>query len=111
MDTLGQDADRVQVLFVTVDPERDTQDLLAKYVPAFDPRFIGLRPANEAELQKVAKDFKVYYSKVPGSSPENYTMDHTAGSYMFDPKGNLRLFIKHGQGPEPIAHDIKLLLD
>ena len=80
MDTLGKDADRVQVLFVTVDPERDTQDLLAKYVPAFDPRFIGLRPVNEAELQKVAKDFKVYYSKVPGSSPDNYTMDHTAGS-------------------------------
>ena len=110
MDTLGKDADRVQVLFVTVDPERDTQDLLAKYVPAFDPRFIGLRPANETELKKVASDFKVFYSKVPGSSPDNYTMDHTAGSYMFDPKGNLRLFIKHGQGPEPIAHDIKQLL-
>ncbi|MDR9824823.1 SCO family protein, partial [Vibrio sp. FNV 38] len=83
MDTLGKDADRVQVLFVTVDPERDTQDLLAKYVPAFDPRFIGLRPANETELKKVASDFKVFYSKVPGSSPDNYTMDHTAGSYMF----------------------------
>lgn len=79
MDTLGKDADRVQVLFVTVDPERDTQDLLAKYVPAFDPRFIGLRPANETELKKVASDFKVFYSKVPGSSPDNYTMDHTAG--------------------------------
>jgi len=110
METLGKDADRVQVLFVTVDPERDTQDLLAKYAPAFDPRFIGLRPANEAELKKVASDFKVFYSKVPGSSPDNYTMDHSAGSYMFDPKGNLRLFIKHGQGPEPIAHDIKQLL-
>ena len=110
MDALGKDADRVQVLFVTVDPERDTQDLLGKYVPAFDPRFIGLRPADEAELKKVTSDFKVFYSKVPGSKPDNYTMDHTAGSYMFDTKGNLRLFIKHGQGPEPIAHDVKLLL-
>lgn len=111
MDGLGKNADRVQVLFVTVDPQRDTQDLLAKYVPAFDPRFIGLRPANDQELQKVAKDFKVFYSKVPGSTPDNYTMDHTAGSYMFDPKGNLRLFIKHGQGPAPIVHDVKLLLE
>ena len=110
MEALGPDADRVQVLFVTVDPERDTQQLLAQYVPAFDSRFTGMRPADEAALQKVTKDFKVYYAKVPGTSPGNYTMDHSAGSYVFDPQGRLRLFIRHGQGPEPIAHDLKLLL-
>jgi len=110
MEQLGPDADRVQVLFVTVDPERDTQELLGQYVPAFDKRFLGLRPANEAELQKVTKDFKVYYAKVPGSSPNNYTMDHSAGSYVFDPNGQLRLYIRHQQGPEPIVHDLKALL-
>ncbi|SPK73617.1 putative cytochrome c oxidase assembly factor, scoC [Cupriavidus taiwanensis] len=110
MEQLGPDADRVQVLFVTVDPERDTQALLAQYVPAFDQRFVGLRPADEAALQKLAKDFKVFYAKVPGSSPSNYTVDHSAGSYIFDPQGKLRLFIRHGQGPEPIAHDLKQLL-
>ncbi|UIF86571.1 SCO family protein [Cupriavidus sp. UYPR2.512] len=110
MEKLGPDADRVQVLFVTVDPERDTQALLAQYVPAFDARFLGLRPADEAALQKVTKDFKVFYAKVPGSSPGNYTVDHSAGSYVFDPEGKLRLFIRHGQGPDPIAHDLKQLL-
>jgi len=110
MESLGPDADRVQVLFVTIDPERDTQQLLAQYVPAFDSRFLGMRPADQAALQKVTKDFKVYYAKVPGTSPNNYTMDHSAGSYVFDPQGRLRLFIRHGQGPAPIAHDLKLLL-
>ncbi|QOT76923.1 SCO family protein [Cupriavidus basilensis] len=110
MEQLGPDADKVQVLFVTVDPERDTQALLAQYVPAFDSRFLGMRPADDAALQKVAKDFKVFYAKVPGTSPNNYTMDHSAGSYVFDPSGKLRLFIRHGQGPEPIVHDLKQLL-
>ncbi|MBY4896549.1 SCO family protein [Cupriavidus sp. AU9028] len=110
MDQLGEDADRVQVMLVTVDPERDTQSLLAQYVPAFDPRFLGMRPENQAALQKVARDFKVYYAKVPGTAPGNYTMDHSAGSYVFDPEGRLRLFIRHGQGTEPIVHDLKQLL-
>jgi len=110
MEKLGPDADKVQVLFVTIDPERDTQALLAQYVPAFDPRFLGMRPTDDAALQKVAKDFKVYYAKVPGTSPNNYTMDHSAGSYVFDRDGRLRLFIRHGQGPDPIAHDIRQLL-
>ena len=110
MEQMGSDADKVQVLFVTVDPERDTAALLGQYVPAFDPRFLGLRPENEAALKKVTQDFKVYYAKVPGTSPNNYTMDHSAGSYVFDPKGQLRLFIRHGQGPEPIAHDLRQLL-
>lgn len=110
MTLLGPQSDKVQVLFVTVDPERDTAAILKQYVPSFDPRFLGLRPADEAALEKVAKDFKIYYKKVPGTSPGSYTMDHTAGSYAFDPQGRLRLYIKHAQGPETLAHDLKELL-
>ena len=110
MTLLGPQSDKVQVLFVTVDPERDTAEILKQYVPAFDPRFLGLRPADEAALEKVTKDFKIYYKKVPGAKPGSYTMDHTAGSYAFDPEGRLRLYIKHAQGPETLAHDLKELL-
>jgi protein SCO1 len=106
-----EDAKRVQVLFVTVDPERDTPQLLAQYVPAFNPSFVGLRPANEEQLAKLAKDFRVYYAKVPGKTPDSYTMDHTAASYVFDTDGKLRLFARDGQGATPWVHDIKLLLD
>lgn len=109
MQELGPLAERVQVLFVTVDPERDTQELLAKYVPAFDSRFLGLY-GDLAATEKVAKEFKVFFQKVPGKEPGSYTMDHTAGSYVFDPQGRIRLFIRHGQGAEPIVHDLKLLL-
>ena len=110
MTLLGSQSDKVQVLFVTVDPARDTAAILRQYVPAFDPRFLGLRPVDEAALEKVAKDFKIYYKRVPGTSPGSYTMDHTAGSYAFDPEGHLRLYIKHAQGPETLAHDLKELL-
>jgi protein SCO1/2 len=110
MTLLGPQSDKVQVLFVTVDPERDTAAILKQYVPAFDPRFLGLRPVDDAALEKVAKDFKIYYKKVPGTSPGSYTIDHTAGSYAFDPEGRLRLYIKHAQGPETLAHDLKELL-
>ena len=110
MTLLGPQSDKVQVLFVTVDPERDTAEILKQYVPAFDSRFLGLRPADEAALEKVTKDFKIYYKKVPGANPGSYTMDHTAGSYAFDPDGRLRLYIKHAQGPETLAHDLKELL-
>ena len=110
MALLGPQSDKVQVLFVTVDPERDTAAILKQYVPSFDSRFLGLRPADEAALEKVTKDFKIYYKKVPGSSPGSYTMDHTAGSYAFDPQGRLRLYIKHAQGPETLAHDLKELM-
>lgn len=110
MTLLGPQSDKVQVLFVTVDPERDTAAILKQYVPSFDPRFLGLRPADQASLEKVTKDFKIYYQKVPGSSPGAYTIDHTAGSYAFDPEGRLRLYIKHAQGPETMAHDLKELL-
>jgi protein SCO1 len=110
MTLLGADADRVQVLFVSVDPDRDTQQLLSEYVPSFDSRFLGLRPASPADLEKVTKDFKVFYNKVPGKSPTSYTIDHTAGSYVFDTKGTLRLFLKHQQGAKPIAEDLAKLL-
>lgn len=109
MQELGPLADRVQVLFVTIDPERDTAALLAQYVPAFDPRFLGM-VGDKAATEKVAKDFRIFYQKVPGKEPGSYTMDHTAGSYVFDPEGRIRLFIRHGQGAAPIASDLKLLL-
>ena len=109
MKELGPQASKVQVLFVTVDPERDTQELLSKYVPAFDPSFVGLY-GDQAATDKVAKEFRVFYQKVPGKTPGSYTMDHTAGSYVFDQEGHIRLFVRHGQGPDPIAHDLKLLL-
>ncbi|MFT5532574.1 MAG: protein SCO1/2 [Burkholderiaceae bacterium] len=110
MNDLGPQADKVQVLFVTLDPERDTQELLSKYVPAFDARFLGLY-GDKAATDAVAKEFKIFYQKAAGKSADSYTIDHTAGSYVFDPQGRVRLFVKHGQGAAPIAHDLKLLLD
>ena len=109
MRRLGPDAARVQVLFVTIDPERDTADLLSRYVPAFHPSFLGLRGDAEATA-RVAKEFKVIYQKVPGQTPDTYTMDHSAGLYLFDPQGRLRVFESHGQGAEAIAHDLRELL-
>lgn len=106
---MGPSADEVQVLFVTVDPERDTQELLSHYVPAFDKRFIGLY-GDAAATAKVAKDFKVFYAKAPGADANSYTVDHTAGSFVFDKQGQLRLFVRHGQGPGLIAHDLRQLL-
>ncbi|HTH59554.1 MAG TPA: SCO family protein [Paraburkholderia sp.] len=112
MQQLGPDAaKRVQVLFVTVDPQRDTSALMSQYVSAFDPAFAALRPASDAQLQQVAKDFRVYYKKVPGTTADNYTMDHTAASYVFDTTGKLRLFARDGQGVTPWVHDLKILLD
>ena len=110
LDKLGpDDAKRVQVLIITIDPERDTQALLAQYVPAFHPSFIGLYGDLEA-TQFAAKNFKVFFQKVPGKSPGSYTMDHSAGSYAFDPQGRLRLFVRHGQQLDWLVSDIKLLL-
>lgn len=109
MHLLGPQAEKVQVLFITVDPERDTPQLLAQYVPAFHPGFLGL-VGDKAATDKVAKEFRVFYQKVPGKEAGSYTIDHTAGSYVFDPQGRIRLFIRHGQGAEPIAHDLKVLL-
>jgi protein SCO1/2 len=110
MVALGARADQVQVLFITLDPERDTRELLAQYVPAFDKRFLGLFGDAQATT-RVAREFKVFFQKVPGSTPGSYTLDHTAGSYVFDPKGRLRLFVKHGQGPAALVGDLGRLLD
>jgi protein SCO1 len=105
---LGEGGKNLQVLFVTVDPERDTPKLLANYVPAFDPSFLGLY-GDPAATAKVAKDFKVFYQKVPGKTPESYTVDHTAGSYVFDTQGRLRLFARYGNAANLVA-DIQTLL-
>jgi len=107
---LGKDGERLQVLFVTIDPERDTPELLAKYVPVFDASFLGLYGDANATA-RTAKEFKVFYQKAPGSSPDNYSMDHGAASYVYDAQGRLRLFVKPGQGPDALAHDLKLLLE
>jgi protein SCO1/2 len=109
MRQLGADAERVQVVFVTVDPERDTQEALAKYVPAFDPRFLGLRGSLEA-TRAVAKEFKVYFEKRPGKTPGEYSIDHSAQSYVIDPQGRLRLFVRHERIAEDLAPDLRALL-
>jgi len=109
MKTLGADASRVQVLFVTVDPERDNAELLASYVSAFDPSFVALRGDAEATA-RTAKEFKILYQKQPGRTPESYTVDHSAGTFVFDQQGRLRLYVGNGQGPEVFAHDIRELL-
>jgi len=107
--TLGADGARVQVVFVTIDPERDTPALLKSYVENFGKDYVALR-GDAAQTQAIAKEFKVLYVKVPGRAPGSYTMDHTAGSYVFDPEGRVRLFSRYGGGAQPMADDLKLLL-
>jgi protein SCO1/2 len=104
----GNDAGKVQVIFITVDPERDTPALLSKYVPAFYPAFLGLYGDAEA-TRRTAKEFKVFYQKQPMAGG-GYTMDHSAGTYIYDTTGRLRLFSAYGQGAPKLLHDIKLLL-
>ncbi len=106
---LGADSDKLQGVFVTVDPQRDTADLLKAYMANFDPSFVAFVPTPE-ELAKVAKDFKIYYKKVDGKTPTSYTMDHSAGSYVFDTQGRIRLYSRYGSGPQALAQDIQLLL-
>lgn len=106
---LGADGDRLQALFVTLDPERDTPELLQAYMVNFDPMFLALRPTPE-QLPVLAKDFKIYYKKVAGKTADSYTMDHSAGSYVFDTKGQMRLFTRYGSGAPVLAADIALLL-
>jgi protein SCO1/2 len=110
MKRLGPEADKVQVVFVTVDPERDTAAVMKEYVTQFDPRFLGLSGSAE-DTARVAKSFKVFYAKVPGKEPGSYSMDHSAGIYIFDPKGNLRLYGRHTVTPDALASDIRQLLD
>jgi protein SCO1 len=104
---LGQDAERVQLLMVSVDPERDTPDALAKYVTAFDPRFLGLR-GDLAATKKVAGEFKIYFEK--RKQGESYTVDHSAQSYVIDPQGRLRLLVRHDRIGADLADDLRILL-
>jgi protein SCO1/2 len=106
---LGKDGDRLQGVFVSVDPERDTPEILRAYMASFDPAFIALRGTPE-QTQAVAKNFKVFYAQVPGKTEGSYTVDHTAGTYVFDAQGKVRLFVRYGSGAEALAHDLKLLL-
>ena len=108
MKELGADANQLQVLFVTVDPERDTQKLLAQYVPSFHPGFIGLYGDRDATA-RAAKEFKIYYNQQPAKSG-SYSVDHSAGTFILDREGRLRLYAQYGQGPAALLHDIRLLL-
>ncbi len=110
MKQLGADAEKVQVLFVTVDPKRDTPELLREYVPAFDARFVGLRGDAQATAN-VAKDFHVYVQERPGNTPETYTVDHTSQVFVFDKQGKLRLMLPTGTPPPTIASDLRILLN
>jgi len=109
LNRLGNDAGRVQVVFVTLDPARDTPQVLAEYVTAFHPSFVGLR-GDEATIAAVARDFKVFYAKQAGSTAGTYSLDHSTGSYAYDPEGRLRLLIRYGETPDNVASDLRLLL-
>ncbi len=106
---LGKDGDRLQGIFITVDPERDTPEVLKAYMENFDPSFLALRGTLE-QTAATAKHFKTYYKKVEGKTASSYTMDHSAGSYVFDPEGRVRLYTRYGSGAAALADDIKLLL-
>ena len=106
---LGPDGDKLQAVFITIDPERDTPEVLKAYMANFDPTFIALRPTL-AELPDFAKSYKVFYKKVEGRTASSYSMDHSAGSYVYDAKGQIRLYNRYGSGAEALASDIKLLM-
>jgi len=106
---LGPQADRFQVVFVTLDPARDTPDVLEPYVKAFNPSFVALR-GDDAATRKAAKDFRIFFERVEGKSPGSETFDHTAASFVFDPEGRVRLYVRGGLGAESLAKDVKQLL-
>lgn len=106
---LGADGERLQVVFITVDPQRDTPEILGSYVSSFDPSFIGLTGTAD-EISATAREFKVFFQKVPGKTETSYTIDHTAGSYVFDKEGRVRLFVRHAATADAIAADVKQLL-
>lgn len=106
---LGPEGEKLQAVFITVDPERDTQELLKAYMAGFDPSFVALRPTLE-QLQPLLRDFKIYAKKVEGKSATSYTMDHSAQSYFYDPRGRLRLYNRYGSGAQALADDARLLL-
>jgi protein SCO1/2 len=107
---LGENGKKLQAVFITVDPERDTPEVLKDYMANFDPSFLALVPTLDA-LPALAKNFKIYYKKVPGPTPTSYTMDHQAGTYMYDTEGRLRLYARYGLGPAAMAEDIGKLLN
>ena len=107
---LGADGERLQAVFVTVDPERDTPELLKAYMNNFDPSFVALH-GTEAQTAAIAKDFKIYFKKVEGQTPTSYTVDHSAGSYIYDPAGRLRVYSRYGAGTEAVAADVRTLLN
>ncbi len=106
---LGKDGDRLQALFVSIDPHRDTPDVLKGYMANFDPSFLALT-ASPDKLAELAKEYKIYYKKVDGKTPSSYTMDHSAGSYVYDTKGQLRLFTRYGSDPKGLTEDVRILL-
>ncbi len=108
MKILGDDANRVQVIFITLDPERDSAELLQQFVPGFDARFIGLTGTPQ-QIQQVTQTYKIFVQKQADKN-QQYTIDHSAGAYVYDPSGKLRLYFKYGQSPEDMAHDLQLLL-
>lgn len=107
--SLGKDGDKLQAIFITVDPERDTPELLKAYMANFDPTFVALRPTL-VQLPELAKEFKIYYKKVAGKTPGSYSMDHSAGSYVYDGKGRIRLYSRYGSAQQGFVSDIKHLL-
>ena len=106
---LGEQGSRLQGLFISIDPERDTPDIMKEYMASFDPSFLALY-AKPDELPALAKSFKVYYKKVDGPTPTSYTMDHSAGSYVFDPQGRIRIYHRYNSGAPALANDVKALL-
>ena len=106
---LGPDGDKLQAVFITIDPERDTPEILKSYMASFDPSFVALRGTLE-QTQATAKEFKVYFAKVPGKTEGSYTMDHSAGAFVLDTKGNVRLFERYGAGAEGLTADVKALI-
>ena len=106
---LGAQAAQVQVIFVTVDPQRDTPDMLKQFVPAFDPSFLGMFTDAES-LRQLAKEYKVVYQKTSVKGADDYLIDHSAGTYVYDPQGRLRLLMPYGSSPDAIAQDLKTLL-
>ncbi len=109
MKLLGKRSNEVQVLFVTLDPERDTQQVLARFVPSFNPGFLGLYGTSE-QTAETAKNFKIFYAKQVEAGKNGYTIDHSAGVYAFDKKGKIRVYLKFGQKPAEIAHDLEQIL-
>ena len=106
---LGKDGERIQGIFVTVDPQRDTQEILKTYMASFDPSFVALR-GTEEQTKAAAKEFKVFFGITPGKTQSSYTVDHTAGSFVFDTRGKVRLFVRYGAGSEALTADLKALL-